>query len=341
MDLDAVLECFGLQIPVAAASDVASDTEGDAEGDAASASGLDVRDVREVGEANAGAAAPHAEAEQIVGLCEIAVIGEPLPKRAKFNQRSVAHVQNARQCQQIRRAQLCAQVQTQKAISSEASLQTVTSLLPGVASIVGQVGGKPIGRKRPEHLNPNDFKVLVRALHLSPATDIRLGISLRRLICIAARFIEARQQRALQSLLCSSKLALAHATRGAPRIVHLAFCHMWDEVQVKFASRGFRKARSDKAATLTQTMVQRGSLSFALVDLSRASAAAFAEYWLSTPVEVQGTDAASIFPAIARAIPVGLSVHDEQAMDDLMASCSSMTFQPMCDKASGNLVLLR
>ena len=213
------------------------------------------------------------------------------------------------------------------------------ALLPSAAAVVGQPGGPCIGRKLERDLTPADFRLAVRALHLPPATRLSLGIKFVRLLCAGADYVEARQRQGLRSIIDNSKLALSHASGG--RLVHLSYSHLWDEVQVKFNGSKRDKLRATKAATLTQTIVQRGAVSCLLANTEKSTAMSFGEYWLCRPLEVQGTDAASIMPALRRSMPTDLLMDDLSAMKKIVESCSSFTFAPLCDKATGNMLLLR
>ena len=175
------------------------------------------------------------------GLLQLAVAP---PKYKKNSKEHIEHARNAR-------LQALAKKKEDKARAGEkdakTALHAVCSLMPGAAQIIGQQKGVAIGRKK--HIVAEDCKVLVRALFLKATIAVNAGIKLRRLICTGAKFIEARQQRALTLLIDRLiRLSLqAVSTRCTP-MVHITHCHLWDEVQVAFqegsmASFGSRRQR--------------------------------------------------------------------------------------------------
>lgn len=265
----------------------------------------------------------------------------PQAKRPRFEHRSAASIAHARAARatQLERAKREAAEASDR--QSKSQLSAVCALLPGVAQVAGQPSGVAVGRKKVETLRPQDFAVVVRALHLPTAVGIRLGVNHARLLTAGAKICELRQVRTLARMLNASADALVHPTLGANRSVHTTYVHMWDEVQVKFRWKPSQHYRSGQKALLVPTMVQRGVVSFTLTDKATNSSRTFSEYWLSKPAEVEGTSGAALLPALRKAAPRGFLYDDLPALRATCTQVRSHTFMPLGDSAGSNLLIMK
>eukprot|EP00959_Pyramimonas_sp_CCMP1952_P457941 9475789-Pyramimonas_sp.AAC.1 len=123
-------------------------------------------------------------------------------------------------------------------------------------------------------------------------------------------------------------------------MVHLSHAHMWDEVQLHFRSASsFRNARKRAKAVHHQTLVQRGVYSIMLKDGERE------HHWQEQMIHitrfVEGTSANALQPAILDSISDLHSYDDFEALSAFLKTVSSMTFMPMCDRGSGNMLFLK
>lgn len=337
MDLEDALAEFelpgGVRGGVSGGHEEADGSRVEPSGAAGSSEGGRVIEIEDDDDAPTDAAGNHIE-----GLDDMA-LALPAPKKFKFENRSEAHIQHARLHLQAKRSQQKALEQTALAQSASSALNAVCALLPGAAKLVGQPSSVALGRVR--ELTSGHFGLATRAIHLPATTKVNLGVSLRRLICAGADFIEARQACGVDTILMNSRAALHRAGASASRSVHLSFVHMWDEVQVRFQTRLSAKLRPSGKASNTRTMVQRGAVVTCLQDEALGTAIAFGEYWLSKPIGVPATCAPDLLPAIRKASPSQLDFEDASAMVALSKQVSTFTFHPIGDKASSNLSMMK
>lgn len=213
--------------------------------------------------------------------------------------------------------------------------------VPTVGMLLGKPRAQHISRLR--NAGPSEFAVLVRALHLPLRLreSVKLGVKMYRLLCAAAKLILARQQRGVTLVLRSSAAALSDQGGGAAgRSVHVNFAHMWDEVEVRLRWASDAAVREGAKSTIVQTMVQRGCVTVGLAQEGRDSRV-FSEYWLCQPVEVMGTSAEAMYPALRAACPASLRCDDLGAMKEVARQLSHYTYMPLGDAASGNIRLMR
>eukprot|EP00959_Pyramimonas_sp_CCMP1952_P466197 9489586-Pyramimonas_sp.AAC.1 len=164
-----------------------------------------------------------------------------------------------------------------------------------------------------------------------------MGVKQKRIQAAACYVAQRRQRLAFDYCLDKSAVAI----RGEGRIVHITAGHMWDEVEVKQAWRPSEAYRILKKNVAMPTLVQRTTISVALGDLQRGLCNQFQTYWLSQPSEVCGTKAHDLHPGIVKHMPANLNLTDAAIMRDTLSKVSSMTFMPMCDRASSNMSILR
>lgn len=302
-------------------------------------------------ESNPGESSAHVGAEAGVGRRDgspteqVEGILPPLAvvpgRKRKFEQRSSASTAHARATRsnmilKRKNAALAATVDEQ----SE-TMKAITTMLPGVGKLLGHERVQQIGRHRT--LSPKHFVLLCRAAHLPANSEVAIGIKHKRVILAATRLLLSRQADALSRLLERSAQALACG--GGPlanqRRIHLSYSHLWDETQVRQKRLQDRKCRDNQMSMLAQTIVQRGMVRVLLLDGLAERMNTFSEAWLATPMQVDGTSAECLYPAIAHAMPSPLNLTNEANLAALAGSVSSTTVMPLCDRASGNMKILR
>ena len=171
-------------------------------------------------------------------------------------------------------------------------MSTVTTLLPAAAQIIGKspssivVGRIPIHRLEPQH-----FLLLVRACHLKPSTMTRLGVDAKRLMFVVARTLQLKQRLGFQRIQCNANVMRSARTiydndRGYS--YHFSSEHCWDEAELKFRFKLPYKMHQRSRGTLVQTLVQRVSMSFVILDLDCSKEYTHNEDWLCPPMEVEG-----------------------------------------------------
>ena len=223
-------------------------------------------------------------------------------------------------------------------------IDTVAVMLPGAAGLLGRQPTS-IGRTKISNLRPDHFGLCVRALHLPLNRTPSLGVKSHRLLEAGCQVIERRQLDGLKDAMRRSGTALRNDTSHT-KFVHLTHCHMWDEVQLNFKSReSFKNSRKRLKAVSHQTLVQRGQYHLTLGNCGDShgggDTVTVSEEWLIRPRVVEGTSADAIDPPIMASIP-DIHRYDEHAkLSEFLKGVSSMTFQPMCDRASGNILFLK
>lgn len=234
-------------------------------------------------------------------------------------------------------ARALAKEQNTRVLLEETSgaLQAVRALLPGAAQLVGGSAAQ-LGRKRAPQAD--DFALVARGVHLQPTCRLQLGVRLDRLQFVGAQLVLQRQEDGLHV----AATALSDAIAASPDdkvVCHLSLVHMWDEVEAKFQWRPEGHHRARKGWTMEQ--VQRGSVGFCVKDGGRLEAVYFAEHLLSAPLEVSGTSAAALGPGLRRFWPKACRFDDIDSLRALVSRGVTVTFMPMCDKASGNMAAQR
>lgn len=92
---------------------------------------------------------------------------------------------------------------------------------------------------------------------------------------------------------------------------------------------------------MEQVLVQRGVVAFSLSKHNLPQPAYFAEHWLSPPLEVAGTSAAALALGVRRFWPAWARFTDLDVLRRLVSAGATFTFMPLCDKGSGNLLLMK
>lgn len=219
------------------------------------------------------------------------------------------------------------------------ALSSVCVLLPAAAQLVNAPPAKQIGRKK--KFEPKDVVLAVRAVHLPPNMKVNLGVRLERLKRLkhaGAQVVLGRQEAGLQQALRSLQASLADA--AATRIAHMSLVHLWDEVEVKFQWAP-QQLRTGRGATTLQTLVQRGHIGFFLFERGQPTGIHIAEHWIKPPQEASGTSAEAWARGLESSWPTGVDLYLLASLKSLLLSVTSVTYMPCCDKASGNMALLR
>ena len=265
-----------------------------------------------------------------------------MPPRLKANyaRRSMELLEHAREVKAARDS-------ASREQASQASLKTyrdcmhgVASLLPGLSGLAGKAS-VAVGRLKPTSLLPHHFAFICRAAFMKATTNVQVGVKLKRVIAAAARLITDRQQTGFSKMVHNAGRARAHAIEGQHRFVHLTHHHMWDEVHCKFVWHKNNKFRKGHMNVHVPTIVQRGGVCWTAGQDRAQTSRSWWEHWLVAPQTVEGTSAAALWPAVTGALPKAGNFMDVNAMDELMRHVDSYCFQTVCDKASGNLLLLR
>lgn len=263
----------------------------------------------------------------------------PEQPRRKFVKNSLEHIAHARAASQLAKAKAKTATAVRDHKQTRGTLTAVCSLLPGASQLVGAGLVQHLGRKRDPR--PDDFVLIVRALHLPTTSPIRLGVRLDRLQCAGARCILNRQQEGLEFVLRNLGRAMEEEPARTPS-THLTLVHMWDEVEAKFqwAPENLRFSRK---AVMIPTMVQRGVVGITVREQAplEGRTAGLQEHWLGPPLEVSGTSAGAVLPALRRFWPGSLDFSAVEAMRQLTANGTTVTYMPMGDKASGNLSVMK
>lgn len=281
-------------------------------------------------------------AEPSVEAQNPALAAAPPPQRhGSFKRRSAPLLAFARQCKKSKEALKRNRELEEQLDRSTTALATVTSVLPGGAALLGQSKQRRIGHQK-KRLTPAQFVILSRAAFLASGKAPALGVKHKRVICAAAKVVLSRQAGALAHLVVQSGKALAGhcAAEDNGRQVHISYLHMWDETKVRAQNKNTNlKARQTHTGMHSQTLMQRG-----VVKITCKAGQAwsdFVENWLCMPVQVPSTSAESLFGGLAKSMPEELSLNRPGKLTDMSECVSSYTFQPLCDRASGNLVILR
>lgn len=117
--------------------------------------------------------------------------------------------------------------------------------------------------------------------------------------------------------------------------------HMWDETLVRAGVRRAQKYRQLRLSIGSQTISQRGCIRVSAFNTITGGGASFEEDWLCKPWQVTGTSAPALYPAVAKNMPSCFCVDHPDEVGRLAKSVTTCTFMPVCDKASGNLCMLR
>lgn len=257
----------------------------------------------------------------------------------KFDQRSDGLLAFARQSKANKRLESQNAALTRSLEQPQQTLHAVTSLLPAAAKLLGRERVEQIGRKKA--LTPAHFVLLSRATHLPASVTLALGVKHKRVILAATRILPNRQSRGLRHLLDTSADALCMHGGTGQRRTHVSYVHQWDETKVLQKGGPTKALKDSRMGVHAQTIVQRGLVQCVLLDDASGHLGVFDEAWLAQPLQVESTGALSLYPAILHALPAHYNFEDIEKVAEMARSVSSCTFLPLCDKASGNLQILK
>lgn len=262
----------------------------------------------------------------------------------KFARRSNELMAFARQVRSTSLAQDKASALEEELVQTKTALTAITTLLPGAALLVGRQKVAHIGRKKT--ISPAEFVLLCRAAHLSSASTLRLGIRHKRVICAAADVLLRRQALGLDRMLAwcheHHQRRRGHELSSA-EMMHLNYIHLWDETKVRHDSRGNQPKgqRRSRMGVHGHSMVQRGGVTLSVTGNDGTSGSRYSEPWLCLPTQVENVSVECLLPGILQAIPQAFSFQDMEKLLQAPDGKWTLTFLPLCDKASGNLVILR
>ncbi|CAK0833634.1 unnamed protein product [Prorocentrum cordatum] len=188
------------------------------------------------------------------------------------------------------------------------------------------------------HRQAGDFQLATRAVFLKLKRNINIGVKHKRIQTVACAVARLRQEKALKH--CFEKSAVAIELSG-DNIVHASGGHMWGEVEVKQAWRPSKKYRVLRKNVAQPTLVQRTTVNLSLVNLSRKEGRQFQTYWVSQPTEAGGTKAMHLLPGILKGMPEQWDFQKVAKLTETLGAVSSLTFMPMCDKASSNVSIVK
>lgn len=265
----------------------------------------------------------------------------PAKQRLKFAQRDGLLMAHARQAKSLKQQGRAMESLSQKLKDTTRVVDMVAGLMPGVASLIAR-SATAIGRMK-KNLCATHFVLLARAACMGAKANISIGIKFKRLVCVAARLVLLRQALAMDFILRSCQASLEPESSGEERTkaVHLAYIHLWDETQVRAKARRAQKFRKTGLGTSMETMSQRGAIGLCMINAQTGESVFFDETWLCRPYTVSGTPAASLFPALDKNMLNCLRIDNDDSLRALSLAVSSFSFLPICDKASGNLSILR
>ncbi|CAK0821077.1 unnamed protein product, partial [Prorocentrum cordatum] len=182
-----------------------------------------------------------------------------------------------------------------------------------------------------------DFKLAAKAAFMPSKAKVAIGVQHRRLIAMAARVTKQRQAVAVDSFLNKSKEEL----RFPNRAVHVAIGHMWDEVEVKHKWKPSARYRTFEQQVKMPVVVQRATFNTTLFDMARNRAAQYQEYYLAQAVEIDGTKAKDILPAVRQGLPAKFDVLDVENFAKSADNYTSYTYMPCPDRASSNINIIK
>ena len=264
----------------------------------------------------------------------------PEPKKLNFAQRSAEHISHARSVLMRNVAKRQAGTAEARATTAEQVVDTLAAAIPDASKIIGRTSTTAIGRRK--NLQPYDFTVISRAIHLGRSTKLKLGSKRKRLVTMASNIALRRQKKAVSGLVKSaSKHVRGPAASPDTRHIHLSYSHSWDEVNAKYVHRRDRKYRGLKTVNHQQTIGQRGRMCIGMGDFVNKRSTNFFESWICKPFHVEGTSAPALYPAILQALPEELNWQKVAKVQDTMSDVTSATIFLMGDKASGNVSMMK
>lgn len=270
-------------------------------------------------------------------LALVSVAGAP-----KHAHRSAEAVQHARSQLQLQRTQAKLEATTAKAENASTTLQLVASILPGANKLLGNM----VKRKRLEAstATPKDFCALALVVFMPLKSQPRTGVRFKRLVCAVAGLIALRQRKAWALVLASARLYVRPQTTTCRSTwIAVAYSHEWDETRSFFRNILAQKGsqRMITAGQHVETLVQRGTFTFALCDFSADRRHNYSEEWLVPPQVVQGTAASDLHPGLVRHLPQGFQWEDTGSTMVANNAVDILVFLPMGDKSSANCAIMK
>ncbi|CAK0875952.1 unnamed protein product [Prorocentrum cordatum] len=280
-----------------------------------------------------------------VELCDVLALGvieidDSPPEKSKHSQRSHAHAAQAREGKAKKHAQkLRGQLAKQKA-EHDMKLKSV-ALVPGVSQLIGNKSSTTLGKLK-RHLTSDDFAIASRACFLPSKKQCAIGVDHRRLMKAACDIAVTRQLQGFRGSLKRSRDSITDADTRDHRFVHLGFGHLWDEVEVRQAWEPGKRYRVMRKNVAQPTLIQRSTAQFTLLNRKSDIQGHFIEYMIAKPFELQGQKAKHIYPGLLKAIPDELNIVKwSEGSAPASSAVSTFTFQPMADRASANLSILK
>ena len=143
-----------------------------------------------------------------VGEGAIVPLQPPSPKRQKLERNSDLHIAKARAVVEKNRLQRKLNAATAQMARRDEQLLCVSSVLPGASSLVPKVKARRCFRRTMDKLEPADFAVATRGMHLKYKVRAKVGVDLQKLICAGARAVRGRQRQGVKRFFDGSARAL-------------------------------------------------------------------------------------------------------------------------------------
>lgn len=221
-------------------------------------------------------------------------------------------------------------------------LDMVSKLLPGVGVLLGKQP-HPVGKRK--DLAAADMCALALVCHQPLSIPMRVGMNRKRLFRVVADVVSDRQASGMDAILATSKECKeSFEAQQVKGLIIATYSHQWDESRAHFrkpASMENSARRQSQQGAPLQTMVQRGSCRWFLVDHGAGKLCDHNEEWVDPPMVVNSGRSADLFAALELGMPEQYAVWDGARMGKVVEASHFFIFAPMADRASANLAILK
>ena len=132
----------------------------------------------------------------------------PSPKRQRLQKNFDLHIAQARAVVEKNRLRRKLNAATTQVARKDEVLQIASAILLGGSSLVPKAKARCIAKLRMANLNPADFALATRAMHLYYKVQANVGVELRKLLCAGARSLRGRQRQGVKRFFDGSARAL-------------------------------------------------------------------------------------------------------------------------------------
>ena len=285
------------------------------------------------------AGADPGDLEQIdLDMAELAV---PEPKRLRLGYQSAASTSHARAAKLLKLEKARNEAKQADIDRGRGTLSLVATLCLAVSKLVNTGKSSHVGRIKAASLTVRHFALLGKAIFLPAKHVLQVGVRLTRAICMAAACFEGRQSTGIDTLLATGRQLMEARPASSLQQVHLAYAHLWDEVDVQARARRSKRLRVSRMQVKGSVLVQRGVFQTDTADLKSKQRNHHDELFLIQSVAVDGSAGGALLPGLRSGMPAKFSFENLPAMASLLRSCDSVCYLPLCDRASGNMAILR